>query len=565
MANNSIQVNVSTNKTRNITVSAGGNNASVSASSDTGKLWAQVSKNWAISDSIVDNTDYSSKYYANKAKESANLAQTNVGACGDIYNSIQKVSQTVFTNLDTKSEEVLTNIDNAKTEAVDSINSTKSTVISDIEFVADGEKQEIEDLADLIKENAEDIVNRTSFAMFDTILKDHVLTYEESKGLALQGTWVYKEAVAGSRYGYSDFYNKCLEEYENAQESEWIQPKINSDGIMGGDTFAVEASSFETNVGRQPYKSFDGNSSTKWGVNNTRSGWLTFYNPIPLKVSSIVYTPSTDFPAEDGGDLEILGSNDNSDWTSLWTGNYTGSSVCTFNVNSQNYYKYYKISITNAIHNYAGLGELTINATWKAICKNANGHVFYDISIKDQIDEIFNSTGMAWMYGIDTENERIFLPRDRQLPQEKLLYICVGNTTNYEGLTDVVNQGMEILEQVNQGIESRANIDITNLSADGKSLIANYSMPSSKYVDFTVGASGSQYTAPANGWMIGQGTGSYAQIASVTKPALKMTGTAITNVTAPFAYIPCQKGDVISFLYNTGAKRLRFFYAEGEV
>ena len=36
---------------------------------------------------------------------------------------------------------------------------------------------------------------------------------------------------------------------------------------------------------------------------------------------------------------------------------------------------------------------------------------------------------------------------------------------------------MEILEQVNQGIESRTNIDITNLSAVGKSLIANYSMP----------------------------------------------------------------------------------------
>ena len=44
--------------------------------------------------------------------------------------------------------------------------------------------------------------------------KDHVLTYTETEGLALLGTYVYKEAIAGSRYGYPDFYTKCLEEKE---------------------------------------------------------------------------------------------------------------------------------------------------------------------------------------------------------------------------------------------------------------------------------------------------------------------------------------------------------------
>lgn len=48
--------------------------------------------------------------------------------------------------------------------------------------------------------------------LFDTVIKDHVLTFEESQGLALQGTYVYKTAVAGSRYGYPDFYAKCVEE-----------------------------------------------------------------------------------------------------------------------------------------------------------------------------------------------------------------------------------------------------------------------------------------------------------------------------------------------------------------
>ena len=44
---------------------------------------------------------------------------------------------------------------------------------------------------------------------------------------------------------------------------------------------------------------------------------------------------------------------------------------------------------------------------------NANGHKFYNIADKTAIDEFYNSLGSAWFYGVDTENERIFLPRDK--------------------------------------------------------------------------------------------------------------------------------------------------------
>ena len=44
--------------------------------------------------------------------------------------------------------------------------------------------------------------------------------------------------------------------------------------------------------------------------------------------------------------------------------------------------------------------------------KHENGHVFYDIANKAEVDAVYNSTGIAWAYGIDTANERIFLPRN---------------------------------------------------------------------------------------------------------------------------------------------------------
>ena len=112
--------------------------------------------------------------------------------------------------------------------------------------------------------------------LFDTKLTDHILTYEESEGWALQGTYVYKEAVAGSRYGYPDFYNKCLDEKD-----------------LG--------------------------------------------------------TPT----------------------------------------------------------------ETTLGDSTVTLYVNTNGHTFYDIADKEAIDTWYNTYGIAWYYGIDTENERIFLPRTK--------------------------------------------------------------------------------------------------------------------------------------------------------
>lgn len=60
----------------------------------------------------------------------------------------------------------------------------------------------------------------TSLPLGAPVIMDRVLSYEESKGYALQGTYVYKEAIAGSRYGYPDFYNKCVEEKEAATPTE---------------------------------------------------------------------------------------------------------------------------------------------------------------------------------------------------------------------------------------------------------------------------------------------------------------------------------------------------------
>lgn len=58
----------------------------------------------------------------------------------------------------------------------------------------------------------------SGYDLFDIVIKDRKLSFEESKGLAVLGSTVYKEGVAGLRYGYPDFYERCLNEYNQANK-----------------------------------------------------------------------------------------------------------------------------------------------------------------------------------------------------------------------------------------------------------------------------------------------------------------------------------------------------------
>lgn len=125
------------------------------------------------------------------------------------------------------------------------------------------------------------------FNLFDTRVLDHVLTYEETLGWALQGTYVYKIASAGNYFGYPDFYQKCVAE--------------------------------------------------------KTAGTAT--------------------------------------------------------------------QVT--------LGDSTIT-----MYVNSNGHQYYDIADKSVVDTFYNTYGIAWFYGVDTQNERIFLPRNDWFEQ------MTGNTAD---------------------------------------------------------------------------------------------------------------------------------------
>lgn len=75
-----------------------------------------------------------------------------------------------------------------------------------------------------------------SHNLFDTVIKDHILSYADTQGFTIQGGWAYKEASEGNYYGYPTFYNKCISERDAGTQtritlgSNQIDVYINSNG-----------------------------------------------------------------------------------------------------------------------------------------------------------------------------------------------------------------------------------------------------------------------------------------------------------------------------------------------
>lgn len=120
-----------------------------------------------------------------------------------------------------------------------------------------------------------------------------------------------------------------------------------------------------------------------------------------------------------------------------------------------------------------------------------------------------------------------------------------------------------------------ANKDLSNLTDAGNIVSAHASMPSNTYDNLTIGASGTSYTAPADGWFWLGGISD--NVSENTKVVMRRVsgsfgvsfGTQGEFLTGGWCggVLPVKKGDVV-FVFHiniTTDHALRFYYAEGSV
>ena len=136
-------------------------------------------------------------------------------------------------------------------------------------------------------------------------------------------------------------------------------------------------------------------------------------------------------------------------------------------------------------------------------------------------------------------------------------YIVIATSTKTDVQVDI--------DEIATDLNGKADTDLTNVTNTGYIKMAGASMPSNRYINLTLGASGTTYTAPANGW---------AYIDKTAGGTLKYVNLGCGVVSEQMSsfdtmrlkcFIPVRKGASFRCDYNaTGTLNIfRFYYAVG--
>ena len=194
---------------------------------------------------------------------------------------------------------------------------------------------------------------------------------------------------------------------ENMVEVPFKQPIISSDGVIGGDTFAC-ASSGTISSSYTAHGAFDGSASTPgWAADTNNSGWLEFYNPVPIKVTQLSIMNNYEgigYNVITAGNVQAYDGNDWVTLASFTNSSVNNSAIWHIDLSSNTaYYNIYRVGCTaTSNRDYPPcITELYITAT--------------------QLDEPVLDIGYN-VFGRASGNTNVY----------KLLRKTVGNTDTYK-------------------------------------------------------------------------------------------------------------------------------------
>ena len=123
------------------------------------------------------------------------------------------------------------------------------------------------------------------------------------------------------------------------------------------------------------------------------------------------------------------------------------------------------------------------------------------------------------------------------------------------------------IDNIATDLNGKADVDLVNVNDAGTNKAAGWAMPSATYEDLTLGASGTTYTAPANGWLCISGirTANYGYLKIFCNNDLEtdMLFVSLPNNYTSTSIFPIFKGQFVVEFSDATLLRLRFYYAEG--
>lgn len=292
------------------------------------------------------------------------------------------------------------------------------------------------------------------YNLFDLVKKDYILDFEESQGLSLLGTYVYKTGISGTRNGYSEFVQRCIDEMKAGEDYLITGDNITLPTFTANTTNGITISDARGNTTKLQ-KLFN-NGLTKTGGVTRIGSWATYWISIdygkPTYLKSYTICSDNVSPTGYPSAWTIQGSNDGVNFDVLgtytdktFTNNYSFKYVEGISYHQTKPYSQYRLVFSAGVESSGNgdLGWVAFDAQEVAKGKkNANGHIFYDIADKAIIDSIYESNGKAYFFGVDEENERIFLPRKDAVsftPKDKLKVYGDGNALPFDTGEDGLN------------------------------------------------------------------------------------------------------------------------------
>lgn len=134
---------------------------------------------------------------------------------------------------------------------------------------------------------------------------------------------------------------------------------------------------------------------------------------------------------------------------------------------------------------------------------------------------------------------------------------------NYSALSANAQSGVAVASAIN----GKADTDLSNVTDTGTSSSAGWAMPSSTKEAITVGASGAQYQAPANGWFsfVTTNTATQNHYTYLTNETTHISSYAMGNSSiVARGSIEAKKGDYVTLgYYSSTIGEFYFVYAEG--
>lgn len=472
MADNIIQVNVTSNKPKKVSVSSSNVQNEITASADTSKYFSGLARNWATSETLVENTDYSAKYYANKSKVNAENSKAYAESTQTLYNDFIDNFSNYQGLLEETAQSGVATINETSTQATESINNTVENAIETIDTTVSEEVKNLTNIADekvnVLNTTADEQISNikaTGFYMEDDKLyfinsKNEVEEFKSGGSsyapplLSHQWTdhilndirWLRADTFSWQDGGvYFGAYDTLEAEYNNENsvvESNYISSNVNivgslndNQGVLSGfsaSAYAEIPNGKQNNNAEYVIKFTTGSDVTtaqaifhsEYFINvEVKNGYCVCYNwGSNVDKNLFILTTNTTYWVRllvNGNSRTYYYSTDGTAYTEVFSVADTGMNI------SANYPVRFGLNSASTKHPFLGtidLNECYINnngsRVWNGINgivykRTPNGYKIADVSQEEAILNKYNTDGIAWFYIIDTTNKRFKLPRTK--------------------------------------------------------------------------------------------------------------------------------------------------------